>query len=262
MAIISNLFRQTLESYKLAFIFIGLALPLVMVPVFFEALQHFVEFHLGMFALEKGDVFSNQKHAIRIAFGMIKVISLMFIFLVLPRFFLKDYTRNNIVSFTRQNASALLKGLIAVLVMMLWVFLIGPVILAFLMPSLSALKATLLLLFSPFLVMFIFSKAVNNWMAGLWGLPLPAADQHKAINNAIYGIGFIVQIAAIFPAMALHYWLGFNAMGATGTTLAILLILDSLVVGLLACLMASCVFVLFRDTYEPVYRNNFKSTLS
>lgn len=262
MAKISDLFRQIIESYKLAFIFIGLALPFALVPVFGEALQHFVEFKLGMFALEKVDDFSHKKQAIRISFGAIKVVSILFISLVLPRFFLKNYTRKNPLSFTKQHTSALLKGLVAVLLMMLWVFLIGPVIVSFLMPSLSKLKATLLLLLSPFLLGFIFTKPVNNWIAGLWSLPRPATDQHKAINNAIFGIGFIVQIAAIFPAMVLHYWLGFNAMGATGTTLAIILILDSLVVGLLACLMASCVFVLFRDTYGPVHRNNFKSTLS
>jgi len=54
--------------------------------------------------------------------------------------------------------------------------------------------------------------------------------------------------------MALHYWLGFNAMGATGVTLATILLLDSVVVGALACLMASCVFVLFRDTYGPTLK--------
>ena len=257
MTKISNLFHQIIESYKLAFIFIAAAIPLALVPVLGEALQHFVEFHLGMFALEKGDSFSDQKQAIRIGFGLIKVISLMFIILILPRFFLKNRSRGDALSLTKKNTSAIFKGIIAMTVMMVWIFLIGPIIVSFFMPSLSTLKMTLLLLLSPFLVGFIFTKSVNNWMAGLWGLPSPTAAQHKEINKAIYGIGFIVQAAAIFPAMALHYWLGFNAMGAAGFTLATILIIDSVVVGILACLMASCIFVLFRDSYGSALRDKF-----
>ena len=82
------------------------------------------------------------------------------------------------------------------------------------------------------------------------------------MNKAIYGVGFIVQIAAIFPAMALHYWLGFNAMGATGITLAAILIFDSVVVGFLACLLASCIFVLIRDAYEPTTKHDLDTKSS
>jgi len=249
MAILSNLFRQTLESYKLAFIFIGLALPLALIPMLGEALQHFVEFKIGMFALEKGERLSDQNHAIRIAFGTLKIVSLLFILLALPRFFMKDDTRKNALSFTKQNRSALVKGTMAVVLLIVWIFLIGPAILSVFLPSLTTLKGTLFLLLSPLLLVFVFAKAMNNWMAELWSLPRPTADQHKAINNSLFGLGVFVQIIAIFPAMALHYWLGFSAMGATGVTLFAILAIDSLVVGGLACLMASCMFVLFRDTY-------------
>jgi len=214
-------------------------------------LQHFAEFKLGMFALEKGDVFSDQKQAIRLVFGTVKVLSIFFIILVLPRFFLKNQSQKSAMSFSKQNVSGLFKGLIFTLAMMLWVFWIGPNVISFLLPSLSQLKALLLLLLSPFLAAFVFSKSYNNWVAGLWDMPSPTAVQNKEINRALYGPGFIVQIATIFPAMGLHYWLGFNAMGATGATLAIILAIDSVVVGALACLMASCIFVLFRDTYGP-----------
>jgi len=108
----------------------------------------------------------------------------------------------------------------------------------------------LLLLLTPFLLSFVFAKPINNWIASLWGLPLPTQAQHKGINQALYGPGFIIQIAAIVPGMALHYWLGFNAMGESGATLATILFVDSIVVGVLACLMASCIFVLIRDIYE------------
>lgn len=96
----------------------------------------------------------------------------------------------------------------------------------------------------------VFAKPVNNWITSLWGLPLPTPAQHKDIIKDLYGLGFIVQAAAIFPAMALHYWFGFNAMGQSGVILATILVLDSIVVGVLACLMASCIWVLIRDIYK------------
>ncbi|MEP6343922.1 MAG: hypothetical protein ABJ275_11465 [Maricaulaceae bacterium] len=250
MTKISKLLSQTFESYKLAFLFIMIALPLALVPVLGEGLQHFVEYKLGMFALKKGDDFGDKAHAIRIAFGAIKILSLLFIMLVLPRFFMMNRNKKTALSFTRQNGQALLKGLIVVLVMVVWTFFIGPIVLSFLIPSLSELKALLLILFTPFLLGMIFTKPVNNWLTSLWGFPLPTPTQHKAINKTLYGPGFMIQIAAIFPAMALHYWLGFNAMGQSGATLATLLVVDSIVVGVLACLMAACIFVPIRDIYE------------
>ena len=257
MTKLSELFGQSIESYQLAFRFIILALPLALVPVLAEALQHFAEFQLGMFALEKGDSFSDQKQAIRLVFGAVKALSIFFIILVLPRFFLKNCRQKSAISFSKKNVSALFMGLIMILVMMLWVFWLGPILISFLLPSLSKLNVLLLLLLSPFLAAFVFSKSYNNWVAGLWDLPSPSAAQNKEINKALYGLGFIVQAAAIFPAMALHYWLGFNAMGAAGFTLATILIIDSVVVGILACLMASCIFVLFRDTYGSALRDKF-----
>jgi len=115
MTKISELISQIFESYKLAFLFIGIALPLALVPVLGEGLQHFVEYKLGMFALERGDDLGDRAQAIRIGFGAIKILSLLFIALVLPRFFLMDRNRRRALSFTRQNRQALLRGFIVVL---------------------------------------------------------------------------------------------------------------------------------------------------
>jgi len=250
MTKISELISQIFESYKLAFIFFTIALPLALVPVMGEGLQHFIEFKLGMFDLKSVNDLGEKAQAIRLSFGAVKILSLLFITLVLPRFFLMDRNKRSALSLTRQNGHALLRGLIVVLVMMAWVFFIGPAILSFLMPSLSKLKALLLLLLTPFLLGTIFSKSVNNWVTSLWGFPLPTPAQHKDINKTLYGPAFIIQVAVILPAMALHYWLGFNAMGQSGVTLAIILFVDSIVIGLLACLMGSCLFVIFRDTFK------------
>lgn len=253
---ISEFISQLLESYKLAFLFIIIALPLALVPVMGEGLQHFVEYKLGMFDLKSYDDFGDKAHSIRIAFGIIKVLSLCFIMLVLPRFFLMDRNKRSALSFTRQNGHALFRGLIVVLFSMLWLFMIGPTVLPLLLPSLSEGKILLLSFAALFIPSMFLMKPTNNWIASLWGLSLPTVTQHKAIKKAIYGIGFSVQVAAIFPAMALHYWLGFNAMGATGGILATILIIDSVVVGFLACLMASCVFVLIRDAYGQASKHD------
>lgn len=151
MGKISELMSQILESYKLAFIFIGAALPLALMPVMGEGLQHFVEYKLGMFALKSGDDFGDKAHRIRLAFGAIKILSLIFVLLVLPRSFLMGRNTRNALSFTRQNGYALLTGLILIMGLFVWIFFIGPAVLSFLMPSLSKLKALLLLLLTPFL---------------------------------------------------------------------------------------------------------------
>jgi hypothetical protein len=250
MTKVSKLMSQIFESYKLAFLFIIVALPLALVPVMGEGLQHFVEYKLGMFALKSFDDFGEQAHVIRLSFGAVKILSLLFIAFVLPRFFLMNRNKRSALSLTRENRKHLLKGIIAILIMTAWIFFIGPAVLSFLLPSLSTSKGMLLLLLTPLLLGTAFAKPTNNWIASLWGLPLPTSVQHKDIIKSLYGPGFIVQILAIFPAMALHYWLGFSAMGATGMTLAAILILDSVVVGFLACLLASCIFVLIRDIYN------------
>jgi len=252
MTKISEIISQIFESYKLAFLFIIIALPLALVPVMGEGLQHFVEYKLGMFDLKSYDDFGDKAHTIRIAFGVIKVLSLCFIMLVLPRFFLMDRNKGSALSFTRQNGQALLRGLIVVLLMMLWIFMVGPAVLSLLIPSLSEGKILLLSLGALFIPSIYLMKPTNDWIASLWGLSLPTAAQHKAISKSFYGIGFIAQIAAIFPVMALHYWLGFNAMGATGVALAVILIVDTVVVGFLACLVASSMFVLIRDAYGSI----------
>ena len=262
MTKLSEFVSQIIESYKLAFIFFSIALPLAMVPILAEALQHFAEFKLGMFSLREGEVFGDTKQAIRLLFGLIKVLAIFFIFLVLPRFFLHGRNQHIALSFLSGNIFGLIRGLIFVLLSMLWLFMVGPAVLPLFMPSLSEVKILLLSLGALLLPSIYLMKPTNNWIASLWGLPLPSDAQHKAMNKAIYGVGFIVQIAAIFPAMALHYWLGFNAMGATGITLAAILIFDSVVVGFLACLLASCIFVLIRDAYEPTTKHDLDTKSS
>lgn len=250
MTKISESIFQIFESYKLAFIFFTIAMPLAMIPILAEALQHYAEFKLGMFSLSKGAVLENHKQAIRLGFGVVKVLAIFFTALVLPRFFLHGRNKRIALSFISKSKSDLTRGLIYVLLSMLWLFAVGPAALSLVMPSLSEGKVLLLSFGALFILSIYLVKPTNNWIARLWGLSLPTATQHKAMNKAIYGIGFFVQIVVIFPAMALHYWLGFNAMGASGVTLATILLLDSVVVGFLACLLASCVFVLIRDVYN------------
>ena len=251
MAKISELMFQIFESYKLAFIFFTIALPLAMIPIMAEAIQHYVEFKLGMFSLREGDALTDKKQAVRLGFGFVKVLALLSITFILPRFFLHGHNQRRALSFVSGNIPGLLCAFILILILLFWVFMIGPAVFSFLMPALSEGKILLLSFGVLFIPGLYFMKPTNNLIASLWGLPLPTAPQHKAMYNALYGLGFFIQFfAVIFPTMVLHYWLGYTAMGATGMTLAAILIVDSGVVGVLACLMASCVFVLIRDAYQ------------
>ena len=55
---------KVMEPYKLAMFFIYLAWPLALLPVFFEGLQHYAEYKLGMFQAESLEDFGQQAHNI------------------------------------------------------------------------------------------------------------------------------------------------------------------------------------------------------
>lgn len=251
-----KLINQIIESYKLAFLFLVLVLPLFLVPVFAEGLQHYAEYKLGMFALKEGDTFGDKKQAIRVGFGVIKLISILFVFLVLPRFFLNDQNRHKALSFSADNIVSIYKSLFVTVIFIIWIFFIGPRVLSFLIPSLSPTKVMLLSLLTPVFFGLFLIKSTNNWIARLWGLALPTAAEHKAIFRAIYGSGVIVQIAVILPAMGLHYWLGYQAMGQSVVRLTSILLVDAVVVGILANLIASVSYVLIRDAYTDQTANS------
>ena len=69
----SRAFKQIIESYRLTFIFIISALPLVCLPIFFEGLQHIVEVKLGMFTASDLESFGDEAQKKRLFFGIFKV---------------------------------------------------------------------------------------------------------------------------------------------------------------------------------------------
>lgn len=56
-----------------------------------------------------------------------------------------------------------------------------------------------------------------------------------------------VMVVSFFPALALHYALNILAMGQGGFLLSFILLIDSFLVGLLAALLGSSCYVLYKD---------------
>ena len=239
--------KQIAESYKFAFLFCTLAFPLVMVVVFAEGLQHYAEYKLGMFSIGEGGSFGPAKQFIRLVFGAFKVASIMLLACILPLFFQRGMKMSEALRFEGGLANMLWRATIFSAVMIFLVFFGLPQILGAVVPGFTASKVILLSLCIFLALSIPFQNKINRWLAKFWGFSVPNREQNKAINRALFANGLPVQFAAIMPAMALHYWFGYLAMSMSGFKLYWLLGLDSILVGILAALMASAIYVLFRD---------------
>ncbi len=242
-----NIFSQITESYRLGVQFFYLAFPLVLICIGAEALQHYVEYKLGMFSVEDGNKFTREDQYIRLSFGFLKVLSIIAIGVVLPRFIQQN---SGLMRAIRTSGSAwleLLKLAALMGLMIAFIFLIAPAIFGWLFPGMSQSLILIIALLLTFIPQLIFKNAHANSITTLLSLPKPNQTQIERINRVMFSSGIFVMAATILPAMALHYYLGMSAFGQRGSILFLLLALDSVVVGLLACLLAAAAYVPLRD---------------
>ena len=122
----SRAFKQIIESYRLTFIFIISALPLVCLPIFFEGLQHIVEVKLGMFTASDLESFGDEAQKKRLFFGIFKVLSIVAMGIFLPRFFIHDRNLKQALQFSPKAARAVIIGFLCMVFVVLWMFILGP----------------------------------------------------------------------------------------------------------------------------------------
>jgi len=210
--------RQVTESYRLTFIFIISAFPLLCLPIFFEGLQHIAEVKLGMFAASGLEDFGDEAQRKRLVFGVFKVFSLLAMTIFLPRYFIHGR-----------------------------VFLLGPWIFGLLIENASMKQKYLWPLIAGILICFPLQTRTNAWMAAVFDDKPLSMQENQNLKKAMMGMMAPVILIPILPLMALHYFLNLQSMGQPLNVLWGLLTLDSLIVGVLATLMGASFYVVYRD---------------
>ena len=247
---------QIIESYRLTFVFILAAFPLLCIPIFFEGLQHIAEVKLGMFAATGLEDFSDEAQRKRILFGAFKVLSLVATIIFLPRYFIHDRDIKRTLQFSLKARWVLSISFIIMVFVVLWMFILGPWIIGKLLENASIKQKTLLPLLAVLLMGFPLQNRMNAWMASVFDDSPIAKEENRDLNKAMMGGMSPVIIIAILPIFVLHYFLNMAAMGQTLPKLWMFLTLDSILVGVLAALMGAVFYVVYRDA-----RRKFKEGL-
>lgn len=205
-----------------------IACPLLaLVPVTFELLQHVIEVQIGMYdsiAAAK----AVEHHPLRMGFGMIKVIGL-----IIPIYWITRFLPNRDAGFARtldRHALILFGGFFAVQM-------------AFAVIQLFVLPQT-----APVLIASFFGGQIIGCLLVAWGVAAPLGNAaigpraSAAIMARHIPWTFAFLLIAMLPLMIPHYALAALAMLGPKPLLWPIMIVDSLLVGWLAAVMAASMY--------------------
>lgn len=246
-----KIISQTVESYRLAFLFCLAAVPLFCIPIFFEGLQHAAEIWLGMFAEGAAENFDDEDQKIRLIFGVFKVLSMIVIYFLVSRFFLHARNVKKALSFSSKAKMAICLGFLTMIAIFVWAFILGPNIVAMVHIGASPKQKMLIPLVIVLLLGFPLQNGMNKWMAQVFDDAPLRTDENAALNKAFKGGMSPVIILSILPMMIVHYGLNMWAMGKSLGLIILLLSLDSLLVGFLGVLMGATTYVVYSGARQP-----------
>lgn len=218
-------FWQALKASFRGGTVILIACPLLaLVPVIFEILQHVVEVRIGMYdslAAAK----ATENHPLRMAFGVLKVTSL-----VLPVYWVARYLDTGdagTAARVEPRAVALFAGFVAFQV------------------ALAAVQLFVLPRSGWWLLAAFVGGQIVGVLVSAWGIAAALGNagigprRSAAIMAPQMAWTFAFSIAVMLPLMIPHYALGAAALLAPKLVMWPVLILDSLLVGWLASVLAA-----------------------
>ncbi|HEV2748264.1 MAG TPA: hypothetical protein VGW34_13310 [Allosphingosinicella sp.] len=223
------------------------AMPVIVaLPFVAELVQHVVEIRIGMYA--PGGAVTGDEQGLRLAFGAVKVLAIFLAFLFALRWwgFAGDSRR------ALRPTRAMLKGLAILLLVQGG----GELLIIALSASLAELAGgsagvRLAVAAGPLLAWLLLITYLLPWFAGLL-----IEDKAMTPRRSIAGISgrlwanFGLLLAGYLPAMAVHYALGYAAMGRSEAAVWALMLVDAAVVALLAVSLASAYFTIYRRAAE------------
>ena len=232
----------------------ALAMPLVLaIPLCAELAQHVVEVQLGMYAV--GSELTAEAERTRMVFGGAKVLAIFVVLL----FALRYWAFEGDVRRAATPTVSMLKGLGIVMLVQIG----GELILLGIGRSLAMTLgpdagrgAVAALTVGPILLWLFVANLLLPWFVGLL-----TEDRTMSLRRSVDGIRgrmwatFALLLGAYLPPMVVHYALGYGAMGRSGAILWAMLVVDSIVVALIAVILASAYFTIYRrgrDRARPV----------
>ncbi len=206
------------------------------IPTLLEGLQHFVEVQLGMFTV--GDtVEEGQETAIRLAFGFLKVLSILIPSMLILKLSAEGWNKSKLFPLTAFEKSSLIVLAVVILAALIFVTYYGQANTASLLgkfeipPELAPFVPLLILL----VPMLIFRNKLLKGFLKFCGVEVEGKLSSKSY---LFELCYIVFPALFMAApMVLHYKLNEWAIGTQGWELFGLLAVDSLLVGFMTLLL-------------------------
>jgi hypothetical protein len=221
------------------------AVPLVLaLPFAAELLQHTAEIRLGMYA--HGGMLTHREQGIRLAFGAVKILALLIVVIFALRWWRFGDARR-----AARPTWAMAKGLVIVLLVdtagETATVAVFTLIAALLGGAAAGHGARLAITLAPFLLWAFFANLLYPWFVALL-----TEDREMTLARSLRGTrgrlpsAFAILLAGILPAMVVHYVLGYGAMHVAGPLVWAMMLVDAGLVALMAVLIASTFFTLYR----------------
>lgn len=214
----------------------AVALPLLAaLAIGFEALQHVVEWSIGMYASRAGAM-ATQFAPARTVAGIAKVLVIFALSFWVARFVVSGSS----TGFTLRRDPVAVRRYALVVVFGIVVG-IAPQVAAALLPGSGLPRAvvggiTAVLFFGGFLL----SIALSYWFAGA-AVAEPQASAATSLRIAGPSMiwGAVLTVAVILPPMVLHYVFGLGAIGKPVAVAVAMLAVDAVLVGFLSLLIGA-----------------------
>ncbi len=240
------MWKEIKKNYRLPMRFV-LALPLIAaVPIAIEAVQHLVEWRIGMFDSIAGAQ-AVEAHPARMAVGYAKTAALLFAAFWVWRFLSFGGDRARTLRVDRPTLR-----LFAPVVAFHVLLVVGQVLAGTALSAWFPAGGTLIMAGSAaMLAAMALELYLAPWKAGAAAgdeRMTPGASVGSMSGNIAWSFAFTLLM--FFPAMVLHYALNGFAIGRPGGIVLAMLAADSLLVGYIAALFPTTVFLVARRAAE------------
>ena len=203
-----------------------------------ELLQHAAEWQLGMFTRGDG-IEAGSESRIRMYFGVAKVAGVLVCTYLVPRYLYQDRDWQRVL----RPDKDLMRGTIVV---------IGTLALTLGLIELSAAAAVHINVEQPWGLLIGVALTIPLVAVLPWGIGLIAGDHSMTLRKSVSAMrrrwiwANLLILVCLLPTVIPHYVLNFIAYGASPAVVGTLLLLDSVLVGFIALLMGSSVWIIYR----------------
>lgn len=241
---ITKVASAVVEAHRLVPRVMVAAPLLFLAPVAAEAVQHAVEWSIGMFALNPGEGHASTRDGRRVLAGVVKVCTLTITAILVARYWAHRRDLMRAIRLDARERRFVFGG--AALTAAVLVFLVAsPALLSGtelshkqrrLGPALLVLGAAAL-----------FQRRSIWALAGLLGDSAMTPERAAALSSGHPArFTMLALVAAIAPTMALHYGVNLNARGLGPVALPLVLAFDSLLVGAMAIIIGNITWITYR----------------